>query len=155
MNDEKETNSASAPDSGRMLLPLPEECLEFVIKHYLKQEEPRYVEYLAQRASSGNGDEASQMFHRLVLLQRWLDRKDWAGECDHFGSCPHCLCDDGYLNIVRGHWFFCMIHRTKWCAGGNLFSSWRHQSEAEWRSNCEYLADFTPVEPVYQGEPEA
>jgi hypothetical protein len=52
---------------------------------------------------------------------------------DYFGVCPHCGKNDGFINVGRSHWFFCKEHRVKWCAGANLFSSWRHETEAEQR----------------------
>jgi hypothetical protein len=52
---------------------------------------------------------------------------------DYFGVCPHCGKNDGYLNVGKGHWFFCKEHRLKWLIGANLFSSWRDQTEAEQR----------------------
>jgi hypothetical protein len=52
---------------------------------------------------------------------------------DHFGVCPHCGKNDGYLNVGRSHWFYCKEHRVKWCSGANLFSWWRHQTEEEQR----------------------
>jgi hypothetical protein len=51
----------------------------------------------------------------------------------YFGLCPTCHKTDGYLNVGRSHWFVCDEHRTKWCAGANLFSSWREETEAEQR----------------------
>jgi len=44
---------------------------------------------------------------------------------NYFGGCPHCGGNDGYANVGRSHWFFCKAHKTSWCIGANLFSSWR------------------------------
>jgi len=52
---------------------------------------------------------------------------------DRFGICPHCGKTDGYVNVGRGHWFFCIEHRVKWYAGSNLFSSWHDETEEEQR----------------------
>jgi hypothetical protein len=51
----------------------------------------------------------------------------------YFGLCPKCHKSDGYINVGRNHWGLCEEHRTKWCIGSNLFSSWRDEHEAEQR----------------------
>ena len=51
----------------------------------------------------------------------------------YFGGCPHCGLTDGYLNVGRSQWFVCHEHKIKWCVASNVFSSWRHQTEAEQR----------------------
>jgi hypothetical protein len=53
---------------------------------------------------------------------------------DHFGTCPHCHDFGGFINIGRGHWFFCDEHRVKWCVGSDLFDCWRDQTEKEQRA---------------------
>lgn len=65
-----------------------------------------------------------------------------------FGGCPECGGSDGYRNIWREQWFFCVAHKTKWCAGTNLLSSWLHETEADWRENREFLEGFELVKPV-------
>jgi hypothetical protein len=67
-----------------------------------------------------------------------------------FGLCPHCLNHDGYVNIGDGHWFYCTEHRTIWCAGFNLLSSWRDQTEQEQRAIHEALGldGYQIIEPV-------
>ena len=52
---------------------------------------------------------------------------------NYFGGCPHCGRTDGWANISRSHWCFCKTHKTKWCFGINLLSSWRNQTEDEQR----------------------
>jgi hypothetical protein len=52
---------------------------------------------------------------------------------NYFGGCPRCGRTDGYINVGRSHWFVCDEHRTKWCAGYNIFSSWRQETEEEQR----------------------
>jgi len=59
---------------------------------------------------------------------------------DHFGVCPDCGKHDGYINIGKGHWFYCREHRVKWCAGSGLFSAWREQTEDEQRAEYDDLA---------------
>ena len=58
---------------------------------------------------------------------------------DEFGTCPECGQTDGYLNIGRGHWFYCRQHRVRWFVGSNLFGSWREQTEAEQRADYDAL----------------
>ena len=55
-------------------------------------------------------------------------------EDDYLGLCPHCHKTNGFINIGPSHWVFCEKHRTKWCVGSNLFSSWKSQTEAEQRA---------------------
>jgi hypothetical protein len=72
--------------------------------------------------------------------------------CDaYFGGCPVCGKTNGYLNVSRDHWFYCDEHQTRWCAGSNLFSGWRHESRYIWVKNKARLADYTPVEPLGEG----
>ncbi len=59
-----------------------------------------------------------------------------------FGGCRECGRNDGYRNVERYHFFYCDKHKTVWLAGSNLFSSWRDEDEAVWRTNCEYLEDY-------------
>ena len=75
---------------------------------------------------------------------------------NYFGGCPHCGHDDGYANVGRGHWFFCSAHKTTWCIGSNLFSSWRGQTEEEQRRiyNEIGLGEFTEVEPLPCTDPQ-
>lgn len=67
---------------------------------------------------------------------------------DEHGVCPVCLRQDGFVNIGRDHWFYCERHRVTWCAGSNLFSSWREQTETDWRSNAAMLAGYRVVTPA-------
>ena len=69
-------------------------------------------------------------------------------EPGYFGGCPKCGRDDGYLNVGRCHWFVCDEHKTTWCVGSNLFSSWREQSEEVWEENARRLSEYIEVEPL-------
>ncbi len=68
---------------------------------------------------------------------------------DYWGVCPECKSHAGYINIGKGHWFYCAEHRVKWFIGANLFSSWRDQSEAEQRVEYDRLGfgGFPRIEP--------
>jgi hypothetical protein len=65
---------------------------------------------------------------------------------EHFGWCPECGKTDGYLNIGRAHYFYCDAHRTRWCVGSNLFSSWRHEDEATWERNAQHIEQYRDVD---------
>ncbi len=72
-------------------------------------------------------------------------------QSDHyFGGCPECGDQDGYTNVGRSHWVFCKAHRTMWCVGENLFSSWKYETEAEQRLAYDTigLGSFTEVKPM-------
>ncbi len=56
--------------------------------------------------------------------------KNWNA---HFGVCPDCHKSDGFINLGRGHWFYCAQHKVCWYVGSNLLSSWREQSIDEQR----------------------
>ena len=71
-------------------------------------------------------------------------------DLDHWGRCPHCGGNDGYLNVGRAHWFACNRHRTKWCAGENLFSAWRREPSSVHRENAERLATYEEVRPLHR-----
>lgn len=71
------------------------------------------------------------------------------GQESEFGGCPECGKTEGYRNVGRDHWFFCLAHKTRWCVGSNLFSSWRYETEDDWRRNRAMLAGFREVAPVF------
>jgi hypothetical protein len=66
----------------------------------------------------------------------------------YYGACPECACTDGYMNVSQTHWFVCDRHMTRWSPGFNLFSDWRNETEADWRSNAEKLDQYCEVEPL-------
>ncbi len=68
----------------------------------------------------------------------------------YFGGCPECGGQDGYTNVGRSHLVFCIAHRTMWCIGVNLFSSWQHETEAEQRLAYDTigLGSFAEVKPM-------
>jgi|GEM_PF-3891133 len=69
----------------------------------------------------------------------------------YFGVCPKCKKTDGYMNIGKSHWFYCAEHKTTWCAGDNLLSSWQHETEDEQRQQFDSigLGSFTEVKPLH------
>ena len=72
-------------------------------------------------------------------------------ECiDYFGVCPICRKNDGYINIGRGHWFFCEEHKVRWYIGSNLFSSWQEETKEEQREIFDKLefGNYQDVEPI-------
>jgi hypothetical protein len=68
---------------------------------------------------------------------------------DLFGLCPICHKTDGHANVGRRHVFYCKEHKTSWCIGSNLLSSWREQTEEEQHRiwNEVGLDEFEDVEP--------
>jgi hypothetical protein len=67
---------------------------------------------------------------------------------EYFGGCPQCGRNDGCFNVRQNHWFVCDEHRTKWCAGFNLFSSWQDEDECCWETNAQRLAEYSEVKPI-------
>ena len=67
---------------------------------------------------------------------------------DHFGVCPTCKSNDGYINIGKGHWFYCREHRVRWFVGSNLISTWRDETEDEQRAQYDRLgfAEFHRID---------
>ena len=65
---------------------------------------------------------------------------------DHFGLCPVCHKSDGYLNIGKTHMGVCHEHKKAWPIGMNLFSSWQHETEEDWRRNAKILVEYEEVE---------
>lgn len=92
------------------------------------------------------------VYRHVVGLRAWLDRQrdgdERPEEVDHFGGCPVCRRNDGYLNIGRGHWFVCHAHRFRWFVGANLFSSWKQERAEHWRRNFVLIGDYDVVDPV-------
>jgi hypothetical protein len=67
-------------------------------------------------------------------------------DCDtYFGGCPDCGCGGTCVNIGRAHWIVCDAHRKRWYVGSNLFSSWREQTEEDWRWAAETIRDYEDV----------
>ena len=80
-----------------------------------------------------------------------VDGKEYAvssEKYDGFGLCPYCKDYDYYVNIGKAHWFVCNKHKVKWLAGMNLFSSWRYETEDDWKRNYEQIKDYDEVEPI-------
>jgi hypothetical protein len=68
-----------------------------------------------------------------------------------FGTCPVCHKEDGYVNVGNDHWFVCLTHKTKWCAGANLFSSSMDETAEQQRQEQEQMGfdSFEVVQPFY------
>jgi hypothetical protein len=49
----------------------------------------------------------------------------------HFGVCPICHKNDGFINIGPAHLFKCDKHKVRWQVGYNLFGCWRSQTKEE------------------------
>jgi hypothetical protein len=66
---------------------------------------------------------------------------DYPQQEHYWGCCPTCHQYDGYINIGRGHWFYCGEHKIRWCTGSNLFSTWQNETDEEQRERYDAL-DF-------------
>jgi hypothetical protein len=73
-----------------------------------------------------NPEGESEMTKIEMTAQERCDAED-----NYFGGCPECGGSDGCINIGPNHWYYCKEHRTRWCIGSNLFSSWKDQTKAE------------------------
>jgi len=69
--------------------------------------------------------------------------------CSEFGACPECGKCDCYMNVNRNHWLVCHEHKYKWCAGLDLFGTWRDENDDTWDANAEHLAGYATVIPRY------
>ena len=72
-----------------------------------------------------------------------------------YGLCPRCHSTDGYVNFGRDHWFTCNTHKVRWLFGANIFSSWRYESEEEWRENHAQYDNYEEVEPYFYADSQA
>jgi hypothetical protein len=68
----------------------------------------------------------------------------------YFGACPHCLRNDGFLNIGREHWCVCHRHKMKWRVGENLWTVLG--TEDELHTNAYRLANYMTCEPIKRGK---
>lgn len=88
-------------------------------------------------------DEARQQASNIICegLRPDVDDAYW-------GRCPECSETDPtneYVNIERAHWMTCKLHRTRWFIGSNMFSGWRHETEATWRRNWERIGGYREI----------
>ena len=78
------------------------------------------------------------MSQRIVQFRPRMDA--------YFGVCPVCRRGGELMvNFGREHWVVCRRDRVRWCFGENLFSSWRNQSEADYRANLARYGSFRVV----------
>lgn len=99
------------------------------------------------------GDEVLQAVSQYQQLRREASKPKPPVVDERFGGCPVCGQSDGYMNFGGSHWFSSVEHKTAWCAGYNLFSSWKDEGEDIWDSNAEKLEGFRVVEPLREGAP--
>ena len=66
----------------------------------------------------------------------------------YFGNCPKCRRTHGCRSIGPDHWYVCHTHRTKWCVGSNLFSTWKELTDVQHFENARLLGGYTEVRPV-------
>ena len=63
-----------------------------------------------------------------------------------FGVCPECGSAGLYCNVYKTHFAYCGDHGFVWSPGSNLMSSWRHESEDDWRASWERIRDYRTVD---------
>ncbi len=66
------------------------------------------------------------------------------------GGCPVCGGNDEYLNVCRGHWFVCHMHRKRWFGGHDVFPTWQNETADDWLNNYERIRHYDLVNPVYE-----
>jgi hypothetical protein len=76
-------------------------------------------------------------------VARLDDHRDTLAE--HFGACPTCHCNDGFVSVGPEHWFVCHRHQVKWYVGANLFSCWREQTDQDRALAVARLATYSTV----------
>lgn len=120
----------------------------------------KVVEYLLDDEQRHFRDQpdTGHVYRSVVLVARWLEGsakdEDELAEVgnlaglDYFGTCPICARNDGHLNVGRAQWFVCHEHQVRWCAGENLFSTCRHESEADWQRNWTHIGGYLVVQPL-------
>lgn len=62
---------------------------------------------------------------------------------DVVGGCSYCGRYSEVLNVGRTHFAICEPHNVYWIVGANLFSSWRHESQAIHDANSLRLEAMT------------
>jgi hypothetical protein len=97
----------------------------------------------------------NHIYHSIKAVAEWL--RPFEAFSEHFGTCPHCRDYDGWINIGRGHWFYCDRHKVKWCVGSNLFGEWRDETEEQQRAIYEAkdFGSYQNVEPYHPPIPAA
>ena len=63
----------------------------------------------------------------------------------YFGLCECERPASRYVNVNRNHFMLCDDCRTYWCAGSNLFSSWRDETKEEWARNAALLQTYREI----------
>lgn len=82
--------------------------------------------------------EAAALFEKSIVVT------------DYFGGCPECG-RNACVNNGRDHWLVCEEHKTRSLIGSNLFSSWRHETEADWERNRKLLSECEEVDFLPEG----
>ena len=59
----------------------------------------------------------------------------YSPDCEHLNA--------SYVNIGRNHWGYCDECKRKWNWGSNILSSWRNETEEDWKRNEEFLQGYT------------
>jgi hypothetical protein len=76
-------------------------------------------------------------------------------EHEHWGVCPICHRNDGYVNLVNNegtgasHYMVCETHKTCWAFGANLLSSWMDEAPDEREASRKKLEQYRRVKPFH------
>jgi hypothetical protein len=68
-------------------------------------------------------------------------------------GCAGCAGRHGYVNRGRIHWFFCRVHRTRWCIGCNLIQGWEEEARSTQQEYWNLIAGFRDVTAWRQSAP--
>lgn len=68
---------------------------------------------------------------------------------DPHGLCPECHAEPEILNVGRNHHGVCHTHKLYWLIGSNLFSGWRDEDPATWKSNELVLDTYKEANPFF------
>jgi hypothetical protein len=68
-------------------------------------------------------------------------------------GCAGCAGRHGYVNRGRVHWFFCRVHRTRWCIGCDLIQGWDEESDSTQQEHWNLIAGFIDVTAWRQSVP--
>lgn len=149
----EETTTARSPQGVERAGPVPL-MMRYRLPATLAGAIRGVLEYLYEEESDFYANPSgSHVYRHLAVLQSWLERRQVSVEAEQeaarFGGCRVCGQSDGHVNIGRSHWFVCHAHRVRWCAGEDLFSSWKSETEDDWTANHVLIADYRVVRPIY------
>ena len=105
-------------------------------------------------AAAGEGDAGPPPGRLASVARAEVQRAvvEVSADQAYWGVCPYCLRNDGYLNLGWSHWFVCHADRVRWLVGENLFSTWRHETAADWNATWERIGSYATCRPLFVEE---